>query len=245
MTQANSPGPTIAEPGLDQKPGDATGEPGRGHTASMRAAPGHASPRVRRRHAWRAGLAVCSGLILFVFLSLFVSFARSVATISVPADPRADAIVVLTGGQERISQAISLLQEGRATRLLISGVHPGTTTEQIIKATSAKAPLFTCCVDLDRAALNTAGNASETAAWAQRNGFESLLVVTSAYHLPRAGLELSDTLPAVDLRPYPVYSADLNLTAWYRNPATIRLLMREYVKYTLARLRIAADRLLP
>jgi len=182
--------------------------------------------------------------ILIVFAGFFGVFAQKVSTANMPVDPRADAIVVLTGGTERISQALTLLDEGRARRLLISGVHPGTTRDQIVSVTSANRPLFDCCVDLDRIALNTAGNAAETAHWVSRHGFETLLVVTSAYHLPRARLELADTLPDVELVPYPVFSSGLDLSSWYSNRQTMQLLMREYVKYTLARLRIAANRLL-
>jgi len=181
--------------------------------------------------------------ILIVFSGFFGVFAQKVSTANMPLDPRADAIVVLTGGTERISQALTLLDEGRAQRLLISGVHPGTTRDQIVSVTSANRPLFDCCVDLDRIALNTAGNATETANWVAQHGFKTLLVVTSAYHLPRASLELAETLPDVKLVPYPVFSSGLDLSSWYSNRQTMQLLMREYVKYTLARLRIAASRM--
>ena len=123
-------------------------------------------------------------------------------------------------------------------RLLISGVHPVTTRKQIARMTSADMPLFDCCVDLDRLALNTAGNATETAAWVRSHDFRSLLLVTSAYHLPRAQVELAEVLPDVKLLSYPVYPAGLDLKSWYLSPRTVLLLMREYVKYTLARLRI-------
>jgi uncharacterized SAM-binding protein YcdF (DUF218 family) len=169
----------------------------------------------------------------------FLWFAHQVATAEVPGKTNADAIVVLTGGQARVNEAVRLLEEGRAGRLLISGVHPGTTREQLAAVTSSNMPLERSSVDLDRDALNTAGNASETAIWVRKNGFSSLLVVTSAYHLPRAKVELSDALPDVSLIAYPVFSKDLKLDTWYREPATIRLLMREYVKYIVARLRIA------
>ncbi|TYC52586.1 YdcF family protein [Rhodobacterales bacterium] len=168
----------------------------------------------------------------------FVYFAQKIAMAEVPKASNADAIVVLTGGHARVSEAVRLLEEGRANRLLISGVHPGTTREQLAVVTSSHKPLEKSSVDLDRVALNTAGNATETAAWVRKNGFTSLLVVTSAYHLPRAEVELAGALPRVDLIGYPVFSKDLKLDAWYREPSTIRLLMREYVKYILARLRI-------
>jgi uncharacterized SAM-binding protein YcdF (DUF218 family) len=171
----------------------------------------------------------------------FAMFAQKVAEVRVPATANADAIVVLTGGHARVNEAVRLLEEGRANRLLISGVHPGTTREQLAAVTASSMPLETNSVDLDRVALNTAGNAVETANWVRKNGFSSLLVVTSAYHLPRAKVELAGALPDVSLIAYPVFSKDLNLDHWYREPATMRLLMREYVKYILARLRITVQ----
>lgn len=171
-------------------------------------------------------------------LGQFAWFSHTIATAEVPDTANADAIVVLTGGQARVNEAVRLLEEGRANRLLISGVHPGTTREQLAAVTSSSMPLMETSVDLDRVALNTAGNAAETAHWVRKNGFSSLLVVTSAYHLPRAKVELSGVLPEVDLIAYPVFSRDLRLDTWYREPTTMRLLMREYVKYIVARLRI-------
>ncbi|KZM51343.1 hypothetical protein OA90_05585 [Labrenzia sp. OB1] len=168
----------------------------------------------------------------------FVLFANRIAGVQVPHTANADAIVVLTGGHARVNEAVRLLEEGRANRLLISGVHPGTTREQLAAVTSSRMPLKKSTVELDRVALNTAGNATETASWVRKNGFSSLLVVTSAYHLPRARVELSGALPKVELIAYPVFSKDLKLEEWYREPATIWLLMREYVKYSVARLRL-------
>ena len=197
-----------------------------------------------RRRGW--GL-IASALLLvflcFCFAGSFVFFANKVGRISMPDDPRADAIVVLTGGKERVKQAVALLAEGRAKRLLISGVHPGSTAQQIASVTAGAIGLFDCCIDLDRQALNTAGNAAETASWVRSHGFGSLLLVTSAYHLPRAKLELAKAMPEVTLYAYPVYQPELDLKAWYRKPGTIVLLMREYVKYTVAHLRISAARL--
>ncbi|WP_434054655.1 MAG: YdcF family protein [Roseibium sp.] len=189
----------------------------------------------------RFGLRVAFVTVLLALaagvLGQFLYFAHQISTARVPSTANADAIVVLTGGQARVREGLRLLEEGHAARLLISGVHPGTTREQLAAVTSSSMPLEKGSVDLDRVALNTAGNATETAVWVQKNGFSSLLVVTSAYHIPRAKAELADVLPDVDLIAYPVFAKDLELDTWYQKPATIRLLMREYVKYILARLR--------
>jgi uncharacterized SAM-binding protein YcdF (DUF218 family) len=195
--------------------------------------------RVKRRFALRTFLVACVTVFVVGTTIQFANFANRVSTATVPLSPQADAIVVLTGGQERVSEAVRLLEEGHAGRLLISGVHPGTTRKQIAVVTASAKPLEEGSVELDRVALNTAGNATETANWVRKNGFDSLLVVTSAYHLPRATAELSGALPDVTLIGYPVFAKDLQLEAWHTKPATIRLLIREYVKYTVARLRIA------
>lgn len=194
------------------------------------------SPR-RKRFGLRLAFLLVPAALGAAVMIQFLVFAHQIATAKVPQAANADAIVVLTGGHARVNEAVRLLEEGHASRLLISGVHPGTTRKQLAAVTSSHMPLEEGSVDLDRVALNTAGNATETANWVRKNGFKSLLVVTSAYHLPRAQAELSDALPDVELIAYPVFSADLKLDTWYREPKTIRLLMREYVKYILARLR--------
>ncbi|WP_299817859.1 YdcF family protein [uncultured Roseibium sp.] len=206
------------------------------------ASDGKAEMQLAGRRKRRFGLRVLAVALVTALLTgtvvHFALFANRIAGAQVPHTANADAIVVLTGGHARVNEAVRLLEEGRASRLLISGVHPGTTREQLAAVTSSPMPLKKSTVELDRVALNTAGNATETASWVRKNGFSSLLVVTSAYHLPRAKVELSGALPKVDLIAYPVFSKDLKLEKWYREPATIRLLMREYVKYMVARLRL-------
>lgn len=196
---------------------------------------------LRKRFRGKAVLLAIGVLAVLACLNSFVRFADGVASISVPEDAKADAIVVWTGGTERVAHALRLLADKRAERLLISGVHPGTTVKQIAIMTGFDTALFDCCIDLDRVALNTEGNAIETASWAKKHNFASLLLVTSAYHLPRATTELQGALPGVELIPYPVYSSDLDLKNWYSQPTIIRLLLREYVKYTVASLRIVGQ----
>ncbi|MEP3431613.1 MAG: YdcF family protein [Roseibium sp.] len=210
-------------------------------TAHQNADASARSVRKRKWLSWRNGLVAAA--LAFVALTVipFAFFAQKIATAEIPDTVSADAIVVLTGGQARVTEAVKLLEDGRAKRLLISGVHPGTTRKQLAAVTASPMPLEKKTVDLDRVALNTAGNAAETASWVRKNDFSSLLVVTSAYHLPRAAAELSGALPDVDLIGYPVFSKDLKLDAWYAEPDTMKLLMREYVKYIVARLRIAVQ----
>src|SRR5581483_8022771 len=149
-------------------------------------------PRIRFRLALR--LIVC--LAGFALVTGFVDFAESVASAGPPADPHAQGIVVLTGGTARIDGALQLLAEGRASRLLISGVNPMVTKEALATTVDKSLrPVLDCCVDLDRRAQDTIGNAVETREWADRRGFSSLIVVTSDYHMPRSMAELAHAMP--------------------------------------------------
>ncbi len=185
---------------------------------------------------------ICSVVFAAGFL-WFVEVLQPAVQAVVPK--HADGIVVLTGGRDRISQSLDLLEVGSAKRLLISGVHPSTSAKQIARLNSKRMWLFDCCVDLDRKALNTIGNAEETANWVRKNQFNSLLVVTSAYHMPRALAELQVRLPDAELYPSPVYHKELDLERWYESSSITKLLLREYVKYILVRLRVELDAVFP
>ena len=74
-----------------------------------------------------------------------------------------------------------------------------------------------CCVDLDYSALNTLGNAVQARRWAPEHDFNSLIVVTSSYHMPRAMAELAHQLPDVALIPFPVVSDRLRIEPWWSN----------------------------
>ncbi len=150
----------------------------------------------------------------------------------------ADGIVALTGGAQRISDAMDLLSKGRAKRLLISGVHPGTSLARLRRNYPGYNAFFKCCVDLDHKAQNTIGNAKQTYYWAQKHKLKSLIVVTSAYHMPRSLLELHHVMPQIALIPYPVLSGRQPPRPWRANPFTQRLLFFEYMKYILARIRL-------
>jgi uncharacterized SAM-binding protein YcdF (DUF218 family) len=198
------------------------------------------APSARAGRLLRAallGVAVSSMTAVLALAIGFFVFVESLERLERRPAERADGIVALTGGAQRIGDAIDLLAQGYARRLLISGVNERTSREEIARLNPGQRRLVECCVDLDYRARNTIGNAIETRRWTERNGFRSLIVVTSAYHMPRTLDELDHAMPNLRKIPHSVVTPNLDPAAWWHDPATARILASEYVKFLVMRVR--------
>jgi len=159
---------------------------------------------------------------------------------------RTDAIVVPTGGSERLAEGIRLLNRGLAAKLFVSGVNAATDLPAMIASLPADAEkpssaLIGCCILAGHAADSTLGNAAETAAWMKSEGFHSLRLVTADYHMPRSLLEFRRVMPAEEIIAHPVFPDRVRREAWWRSPGTASLLINEYNKYLVAVLRAAVS----
>src|SRR5207302_3218598 len=119
-----------------------------------------------------------------------------------------------------------------------SGVHPTNEASDISRSLPDSQSLMTCCVDLDRSAVNTRSNAAERRRWAHGRGFKALIVVTSNYHMPRATVELAHAMPDIVLIPFAVVGDKWRDEPWWTSGAILRLLLSEYVKYVAAEVRV-------
>jgi uncharacterized SAM-binding protein YcdF (DUF218 family) len=149
----------------------------------------------------------------------------------------ADGIVVLTGGADRIETALTLLADGRAPLLLVSGVARGADLAEMARRVRLDPARIAGQVTLGRTATTTVGNGTETAQWAATHGLRRLIVVTAGYHMPRALLELSRGLPDAELYPAPVVPPALRGGT---DPATVRMLANEYDKLIAVRLHLTS-----
>jgi uncharacterized SAM-binding protein YcdF (DUF218 family) len=191
---------------------------------------------------WIGFFTMTAGVVGALLLAVgFFWFAFNIPNEDVSLDRKADGIVALTGAASRIPDAIELLAADRGKRLLITGVHRATSAREIARLTPLYSKFFTCCIDLDRSALNTFGNALETKRWAHEHNFNSLIVVTSNWHMPRAMVELGHQLPEATLIPYPVMSEKVKTEPWWQNIDTARFLLAEYLKYLFALCRMSID----
>jgi len=171
-------------------------------------------------------------LIVFGVLAGFAGYAGHVSALDPPENVRADAIIVLTGGEGRLQRAVALLEEGAGTRVLVSGVNPDVSEAAVRASIDIDPDLFACCVDLGREAADTVGNAREAAAWAEEHGFDRIIVVTSDYHIPRAILELRALMPEAELVAWPVGTP----RPW-ESAVSARRWSLEYLKFTAVFLR--------
>lgn len=135
-------------------------------------------------------------LISFALLAWLLGFAWFALLLPQPAPMvKTDAVVVLTGGANRIDRGLDVLKAGKAKHMLISGVDRDVKPPELAAQYAGSAKLFDCCIDLGFQSVDTRSNALETARWAARNKVKSLRLVTHDWHMRRARLELDRALP--------------------------------------------------
>jgi uncharacterized SAM-binding protein YcdF (DUF218 family) len=182
---------------------------------------------------------IASGLtiILLILLGGFLGFVASLPQAETLPLEKAQGIVILTGGPDRIAEGVKLLAAGYGQRILITGVNDRTPREDLERSQGIDPKLASCCIDLDRQALNTRGNALEAARWARDHQFKALILVTSSWHMPRAREEMHQAMPEARLVLYPVVPPGATWPKWWRDIDMMRLLSTEYAKFLATRLR--------
>lgn len=182
-----------------------------------------------------AALAWASGLLWF---------ASTIPTSVEDTATRTDAIVVLTGGSERIETGLALLDQGLAEQLFVSGAGALVKPGDLMPRTGSLRPEARDNITVGTAAGNTPENALETAVWARTAGIHSIRLVTAAYHMRRSLLEFRAAMPNVGIVPHAVFPPNVK-SDWWRWPGTASLIAREYTKFIVAwairRLGLAGD----
>ena len=174
-----------------------------------------------------------------VWLIGFAGFCLYALSFKFQEAEHTDAIVVLTGGGERVSTALHLLEEHYADYLLISGVHPSVKIEDLTKGLPQEVRNR---ITLDYVAQDTRGNAKETAAWIAKNKVKSVILITSFYHMPRSIFEVLKESPDLHIIPQPVFPKSFdNSVDWIRTRYAW-LLFIEYHKFLATHLQNLFER---
>lgn len=189
----------------------------------------------------RLAIAVAAGFAFW--LAGLVWFAIPQPTENKPVTT--DAIVVLTGGSQRLQSGIELLLEGKGGKLFVSGVNQEVELAELLRVAGNPPDWVACCIALGHEAENTVGNARETAQWIRQQGFRSLRLVTAWYHMPRSLLEFSRAMPETEIIAHPVFPEHVMQEHWWIWRGTAALLVSEYGKYLGTLVRPVIERLKP
>jgi uncharacterized SAM-binding protein YcdF (DUF218 family) len=121
----------------------------------------------------------------------------------IPSD--IDVVSVLTGDIDRLADGFQVYKKSGARWLLISGVGDGVSKADF-KKYLIKYHINPDNIILGKTATNTIGNAIEVGMFIRINGLKKTLVVTSAYHIPRAKVVFAGENPDSEIYFYPVLS---------------------------------------
>ena len=169
-------------------------------------------------------------LIVLLYVLLFALFTVTLGS-PAPAGATTEAVVVITGGKGRIEEGIKRLARHKAQRMLIAGADPAVTKEDLARLLKGKQALLDCCVDLGSESVDTRSNAEEAKRWLDAHGYRSVLLVTSDWHMRRAGYEFRNQLGRrYELTPDAV-----------RTEPNLMTLFGEYNKYLLRRTAVWLD----
>ena len=180
---------------------------------------------------------ILSVLAIGLIVINLLNFIEQIPTSPTSNDTKTDAIVVLTGGSSRLEEGLDLLAQKKAKKLFVSGVYRGVDVRRLLALSQGNPEELVCCVKLGYAAVSTQGNAAETKAWIDIEGFKTIRLVTSSYHMPRSIKEFSHQLPDVTVIPHAVFPKQFKRNEWWRWPGTASLILTEYIKILMSSLR--------
>lgn len=151
----------------------------------------------------------------------------------------ADAIIVLTGGRDRIKYGIDLYRRGKGKLLLITGVHKDVRLQDLFpKRTFPDQERLKEVAFLDYEASNTIENAQRARDWILNRDVQSVILVTADFHMRRSLLEFHQRLDNVKIYSYPVpdaiyerSSVEEEETSKSTQDRKFFLVLKEYHKY--------------
>jgi uncharacterized SAM-binding protein YcdF (DUF218 family) len=149
-----------------------------------------------------------------------------------------DAVIAVSGGDTsaRTREAITLYKNGWAPKLIFSGAAqdksgPSNAVAMLLQAKEAGVP--TDDIILEEYGETTKQNAENSHSIFKQHEIASVILVTSAYHQRRAGLEFASRSQGVEVRNHPVASDAQWSALWWATPTGWYLAVGEVVKIIL------------
>ena len=181
--------------------------------------------------------------ILTYFLIGLVEYKEKILSTIKYISKKSSDIVILTGGTNRIKDGLKIINKFEKTstfnsKILVSGTGKGFTKMSLAKNIDFDFNLIECCIELDSISTNTYSNAFETLKWVKKNNISEFILTTSNYHMPRAFLEFKYRMPNLKIFTYPITPKKHNINNWLGSFQTFSLVLSEYCKFLIAKLRI-------
>lgn len=147
----------------------------------------------------------------------------------------ADAIVAVSGGdtQARTREAIDLYKRNWAPKLIFSGAaqdKSGPSNAAAMRKEALNLGVPAGDIIIEEYGETTKQNAVNTQSILEQNNIRSVILVTSAYHQRRAGLEFKKRSGNVQVRNHPVAQDDQWSPFWWMTPIGWFLAIGEFVK---------------
>jgi uncharacterized SAM-binding protein YcdF (DUF218 family) len=168
------------------------------------------------------------GVVVFFGLGYYLS----------PQDPlaKSDAIVAISGGdtQARTDMAVTLYKEGWAPRIIFSGAAADPSSPSnadVMRNLAVKAGVSPNAILVDERSVDTSQNAADVKAILQKDGDESIILVTSPYHQRRASITFADELGSrVKIINHSAIDPSWRRSAWWDGPYNVMLTLQELQK---------------
>ena len=173
-------------------------------------------------------------MLIALWVYGLLKFVENIPRNSQTSYKEADAIVVLTGGSQRLAKGVDLLHEKKAPKLFISGVGENSNKMNLL-ILSGKLPdninEMLDDIELGYEAKSTRGNALEVAKWAKNNNVRTINLVTSNYHVTRSLSEFRKYSSELEVFIVPVFPEEVKIENWWQHGNSKKLLIVEYLKY--------------
>ena len=166
-------------------------------------------------------------LAIIIWLAGFLYFFKQISVDSPLILNKSEAIIVLTGAKGRIDHGVKLLGAGLAPYLFISGVAKQASvadlTNHLTESNKAIISRMQNNITLGKDADSTEDNIIEITTWLKQQKFNSFILVTSNYHLPRTLKLIKKSGNNFEVQLSPVINK-INL-------ANLKIFIKEYNKY--------------
>ena len=166
-------------------------------------------------------------ILIFVGLGL-IKFKNNLPYLTTGAF-NVDAIVVITGGKgERIKEGYNQIKNSNLEKLFISGVDDSFNSEVVlVNILNFDQKMVECCIEVGYLSKNTYENALETRYWALEKKINSILLITSTLHMPRAEF-LFNQLSGLKVTPFAINNN--------QSVIPFEKMLEEYIKLVISKM---------